>query len=90
MEKYPIIHKMYRTNSYVNLLKSPFYINLIVSNSIDIDNIGDENFLREYIWKNIICLEEISRKYNSFSNKVTETVEKIVFEQRIMRLYERA
>lgn len=81
MKQYPIIHKMYKTNSYVDLLKSPFYINLIVSNSMDIDNIGDENSLRGYIWKNIICLEEKSRMYGILSNKVIETVEKIVFER---------
>lgn len=81
MKQYPIIHKMYRTNLYVDLLKSPFYINLIVSNSIDIDNIGDENSLREYIWKNIICLEKKSRKYGIPSNIVIETVKKIVFER---------
>lgn len=81
MKQYPIIHKMYKTNSYVDLLKSPFYINLIVSNSMDIDNIGDENSLREYIWKNIICMEEKSRMYGILSNKVIETVEKIVFER---------
>ena len=81
MEKYPIIQKMYRTNLYVDLLKSPFYINLIVSESIDIDDIGDENALREHIWKKIICLEEKSRKYGISSNKVIETVEKIVFER---------
>ena len=81
MKQYPIIHKMYKINSYVDLLKSPFYINLIVSNSMDIDNIGDENSLREYIWKNIICLEEKSRMYGILSNKVIETVEKIVFER---------
>ena len=81
MKQYPIIHKMYKTNSYVDLLKSPFYINLIVSNSMDIDNIGDENSLREYIWKNIICLEGKSRMYGILSNKVIETVEKIVFER---------
>ena len=81
MKQYPIIHKMYKTNLYVDLLKSPFYINLIVSNSMDIDNIGDENSLREYIWKNIICLEEKSRMYGILSNKVIETVEKIVFER---------
>lgn len=81
MKQYPIIHKMYKTNSYVDLLKLPFYINLIVSNSMDIDNIGDENSLREYIWKNIICLEEKSRMYGILSNKVIETVEKIVFER---------
>lgn len=81
MEQYPIIRKMYKTNSYVDLLKSPFYINLIISNSMDINNIGDENSLREYIWKNIICLEEKSRTYGILSNKVIETVEKIVFER---------
>ena len=48
---------------------------------MDIDNIGDENSLREYIWKNIICLEEKSRMYGILSNKVIETVEKIVFER---------
>lgn len=81
MKQYPIIHKMYKTKLYVDLLKSPFYINLIVSNSMDIDNIGDENSLREYIWKNIICLDEKSRMYGILSNKVIETVEKIVFER---------
>lgn len=81
MNQYPIIKKMYKTNLYVDLLKSPFYINLIVSNSIDIDNIGNENSLREYIWKNVICLEEKSRNYNILSNKITETIEKIVFER---------
>lgn len=30
MKQYPIIHKMYKTNSYVDLLKSPFYINLVM------------------------------------------------------------
>lgn len=75
MKQYPIIHKMYKTNSYVDLLKSPFYINLIVSNSMDIDNIGDENSLREYIWKNIICLEEKSRMYGILSNKVRVILE---------------
>lgn len=81
MKQYPIIHKMYKTKLYVDLLKSPFYINLIVSNSMDIDDIGDENSLREYIWKNIICLDEKSRMYGILSNKVIETVEKIVFER---------
>lgn len=81
MKKYPIIEKMYRTNLYVDLLKSPFYINLIVSNSIDIDNIGDENNLREYIWKNIVCLGNKSHEYGILSEKVTEAIDKIVFER---------
>lgn len=81
MEKYPVIRKMYKMNSYVDLLKSPFYINLIVSNSVDIDNIGDENSLREYIWKNIICLQEKSKIYSIPNKKIIEAIEKIVFER---------
>lgn len=81
MQQYPIIRKMNRSNSYAALLKSPFYINLIITNSMNIDNIGDENSLREYIWKNIICLGEKSRTYNISNDKIIETVEYIVFER---------
>ncbi|HEY5561251.1 MAG TPA: hypothetical protein VIK72_05750 [Clostridiaceae bacterium] len=81
MKKYLVIRKMYRMKTYVDLLKSPFYINLIVSNSVDIDNIVDENSLREYIWQNIICLKEKSKLYCIPSNKVAEAIEKIVFER---------
>lgn len=55
-KKYTIINKMCDMNSYTELLKSPFYINLIVSKITNIDDISDENQLREYIWQNIICL----------------------------------
>jgi hypothetical protein len=81
MKKYPVIQKMYKMNSYIDLLKSPFYINLIISNSIDVNNISDENSLREYIWKNIICLEQKSRMYGISSIKIVETVEEIVYER---------
>ena len=81
MKKYPVISRMNNMNSYADLLKSPFYINLIVSNSIDIDDINDENELRKYIWENIICLKEKCKLYGMSSNKVTESIEKIVFER---------
>ena len=48
-DKYHVIRKMLDMNSYAELLKLPFYINLIISKRIDIDNISDENELREYI-----------------------------------------
>ncbi len=69
-KKYPLIKKMLEMNSYTELLKSPFYINLIVSEITDIDNISDENQLREYIWKHIICLGD---------NEIKKVVESIVF-----------
>lgn len=69
-KKYSIIKKMLGMNSYTELLKSPFYINLIVSKITDVDNISDENELREYIWQHVICLD---------NNEFRKVVESIVF-----------
>lgn len=69
-KKYSLIKKMLDMNSYTELLKSPFYINLIVSKITDVDNISDENQLREYIWQHIICLD---------NNEIRKVVESIVF-----------
>lgn len=79
--KYPIIKKMYEMKSYRDLLKSPFYINLIVSRMVDIDNIGDESSFREYIWKNIICLQETSKKHKITYTQASEAIKRIVFER---------
>ncbi|MBI6050411.1 SMEK domain-containing protein [Clostridium perfringens] len=70
IEKYDIIKKMSEMNSYTELLKSPFYINLIVSKITNLDNISDENQLREHIWQYIICLDD---------SDVKKVVESIVF-----------
>ncbi|NOW89781.1 hypothetical protein BCD91_001804 [Clostridium beijerinckii] len=69
-KKYSIIKKMSEMNSYAELLKSPFYINLIVSKITNIDNISDENQLRDHIWQHIICLDD---------SKIKKVVESIVF-----------
>jgi len=71
-KKYPIIKKMLDMNSYADLLKSPFYINLIISKIADIDNISDENQLREHIWQHIICLND---------NKIEKVIDSIVFDR---------
>lgn len=69
-KKYPIIKAMLDLNQYAELLKSPFYINLIVSKIMDIDNITDENQLRDYIWQSIICLDD---------GEIKNVIESIVF-----------
>jgi len=61
-QKYSIIKIMLNMNSYVELLQSPFYVNLIVSKITAIDDISDENQLREYIWRHIICLDNNENK----------------------------
>ncbi len=68
--KYFIIKKMLDMNSYAELLKSPFYINLIISKVADIENISDENELREHIWQHIICLND---------SNIKNVIESIVF-----------
>lgn len=61
-EKYPIIQKLNKSSHYTELLKSPLYINLIVTKITDFTNIKDENDFREYIWDNIICLNDSETK----------------------------
>ncbi len=78
---YPVIKDLRRQQSYSDLLKTPFYINLVVSNGISPDEISDENEFRDYIWKNIICLNEKASYYGLDSSAICNTVETIVFER---------
>ena len=68
--KYPIIERMSENEKYEDLLKTPFYINIIIQEAIDIDQITDINKFREYIWNNIICLKDKQKKYNIASNEI--------------------
>jgi hypothetical protein len=81
MEKYPVIQRMYEMKSYSDLLKSPFYINMIVSRKMDIDDIGDESSFREYIWTKVICLQEKKKIYRVTYQEAAEAITKIVFER---------
>lgn len=81
MGRYPVIRKMYEMKSYSDLLRSPFYINLIVSRGVDIDDIRDESSLRDYIWEKIICLQGGKRKYKITYQSAVEVIMKIVFDR---------
>ena len=78
---YPIISHLRKQQSYSELLKTPFYINLVVTHGLSSDDITDENDFRDYIWKNIICLKEKASYYGLESSAVCNTVNKIVFER---------
>ena len=80
-KQYPIIKKISQDKKYEELLKTPFYINIIIKNCIDFDNITDVNKFREYIWNNIICLKNKQKKYEIDIKDVEEAVNKIVFDR---------
>lgn len=79
--KYPIINAFVNDFKYVDLVRSPFYVNLIVKNITDASNISDENKLRDFIWENVICLREKSKQYGVLFNDVVKEVKKIVFDR---------
>lgn len=54
-KQYSIVRSLMTNNNYEELLKSPFYIDVITKYVLDFDNINDENQFREYIWDNVIC-----------------------------------
>lgn len=80
-KRYPIVSKMVSLTIYKELLKNPLYINIIVSQIKDIDVIGNENQLREYIWENVICLKNKAKKLGLKHNEITLVVESIVFDR---------
>gem|GEM_PF-286449 len=80
-KKYPIISKMTSITTYKELLRNPLYINIIVSNLKNIDDIVNENQLREYIWNNVICLKSKAKDFNLKHNEIINVVESIVFDR---------
>ena len=80
-EKYPLIRDMQELKGYMQLLRNPFYLNLIVSNIHSVDDIRDVNNLRDRIWHKQICLEERNLPANLQKNDIRNCVQKIVFER---------
>lgn len=70
-KKYPIIANMATIGAYRDFLRSPLYVNIIVSQICDLNNIKDENQFREYIWENIIC--QNNKKYRDLIKDIVFT-----------------
>ena len=80
-DRYPTIKKMLGIKAYQSLLRIPFYINFILEQDINPDDVHDEIAFREYIWENIICLRNKAQNYNLKHNEIAQTVNSIVFER---------
>lgn len=79
IRKYPYIQTLYSDQKYRDLLRTPFYINLIIGQNINISDIGEENKFRTIIYEKLICLSDKASKYQLTSSEVSKTVNTIVF-----------
>lgn len=77
--KYPIISVLRQQNRYSQLLKSPFYLNMIVEQLKSADDLSGTNGLRGYIWDNVICLKDKTLPAGITSDEIRDAVNKIVF-----------
>ena len=81
IQAFPCLKKLKGQKGYSDLLKSPFYVNLIVSKIGDDFEIKDENELRTFIWENVVCLRSKASEYGVVSSEIKNSVERIVFER---------
>lgn len=70
---------MRETGQYSQLLQFPFYINMIISNNIKIDDIKGQNSFRKLIYSVVICLKNKYEKYNIAYEDVIIAVHEITF-----------
>ncbi len=80
-DKYPIIKELSLSRKHSELLCSPFYINMIVTKGIRLSESSDVNDLRNYIWKECICLDSKAVEMGIPSTDVVGAIEHIVFER---------
>lgn len=76
--KYPVIQEMISQKAYSQLLKSPFYANLIVSRLRNLSEISSINDFRNEIWKKIICLGNSSASNTVQKKSIRDTITSIV------------
>lgn len=77
--KFEAIRIMRKTGQYAQLLRSPFYINVIVTNNINIDDIKGQNSFRELIYNRIICLNNKAEKYSLTNEDIIFVIHEITF-----------
>lgn len=80
-QKYKIIKELWDTKAFVQLLKSPFYLNLIVKEIKETKRITDINSFRTLIWSDIICMGDKPLPSEITSYDIKLAVETIVLKR---------
>ncbi|SDB33908.1 SMEK domain-containing protein [Eubacterium oxidoreducens] len=77
-EKYNVIKTLAKQNGYSQLLRTPFYLNLIISKVKNPNEISDINEFRNLVWEKVICLDGIDLPRNIQKKDVQNAVISIV------------
>lgn len=73
------IKQMKKAEQYCQLLKSPFYINMIIRNNITIEDINGQISFRDLIYKKIICLSDKRDNYSLSAEEIKTAINDITF-----------
>ena len=76
--RYPIVRDLLQQNRYSQILRSPFYLNMIVEQVKSSDDLRGTNGLRGFIWDNVICLNNEVLPVGITSDDIRDAVNKIV------------
>ncbi|SDJ24977.1 hypothetical protein SAMN04487760_10482 [Lachnospiraceae bacterium G41] len=79
--KYTIIKEMSESKKYAELIRSPFYINEIISKEISLTEAADVNSFRSFIWKECICINKKALEKGIPTNDVVRAVEFLALER---------
>lgn len=80
-QKYKIVQDLWEAKSYTQLLRLPFYLNLIVKEIKDSSKIDDVDGFRNLIWTDVICMRGKPLPAGIKHSDVRKAIEKIVFER---------
>lgn len=80
-KKYSIIQDLWETKSYIQLLRSPFYLNLIIKKIKDFKKIDDVDGFRNLIWNDVMCMKGKVLPGEIKHSDVRKAIDKIVFDR---------
>lgn len=79
--KYESIQELWDTKAYVPLLRSPFYINLIVNKIKDSKKIEDVDGFRSLIWTDVMCMGGRCLPDGIKPSDIANAIKKIAFDR---------
>lgn len=80
-QKYKIIQDLWEAKSHIQLLRSPFYLNLIIKEIKNFKKIDDVDSFRNLIWTDIMCMKDKSLPNGIKHSDIKNAVEKITFDR---------